>query len=267
MNIMHEKEFVIKNRHGKRMPVSLRTAYLNKKEVVKGTMVLLHGLGGWRQQYLLVVIAEAVRALGYNVVTFDASDGAKGPDSDFSRGTTTGYVEDLEDVIKNIQKEDWFTNPLILGAHSQGGLVALRYVRKHSKEASVISKVFLLAPAVSWKIGLPWTLPFGAWWLITNKYMTPGPGPARTMLPLRRSWLLDFMKYDACKDAKYVHVPTLIISAEKDNTVGHPKTHGKVIGCLKDSKQVIIEGANHIFYKHEYEVADTITKWLANSSK
>jgi alpha/beta superfamily hydrolase len=73
------------------------------------------------------------------------------------------------------------------------------------------------------------------------------------------------MKYDACKDAKYVHVPTLIISAGKDNTVGHPKTHGKVIGCLKDSKQVVIEGANHIFYKHEFQVAGTITKWLENS--
>jgi pimeloyl-ACP methyl ester carboxylesterase len=270
---MHEKEFILKNREGKRILATLRTAYLNKKEAVKGTMVLLHGLGGWREQYLLVTVAEAVRAQGYNVVTFDAADGAKGPDGDFSRGTTTGYVEDLEDVISSIKKEDWYIGPVVLAAHSQGGLVALRYARKHAKELQTtnsvddthISKVLLLAPAVSWKIGLPWTLPFGAWWLISNKYKTPGPGPARTMLPLRRSWLLDFMKYDACKDAKYVHVPTLIISAGKDNTVGHPKTHGKVNGCLKDSKQVVIEGANHIFYKHEFQVAGTITKWLENS--
>jgi pimeloyl-ACP methyl ester carboxylesterase len=259
---MHEEAFELKNRKGKRIVGALRTPEPNKKIGPKGVFVLLHGLGGWKDQYLLVTIAEHMRADGYYVVTFDAADGAKGPDADFSRGTTSAYVEDLEDVFAHIQAKPWYGGEIVLAAHSQGGLVATRFADASQKE---ISKLVLIAPAVSWKVGLPWTIPFGIIWILSNWYMTPGPGPARTMLPLRRSWLLDFMRFNAPKHAKQVTVPTLIISGEKDETVGSPKVQAKFASHFTNATHVVIKKARHIFYRHEREVADTIESWLTSS--
>ncbi len=255
---MNEEEFTITNRHGKRIVGKLRAT----THTPKGTFILLHGLGGWKDQYLLTVIAESVRALGYQAVTFDAADGAKGPDANFANATTSSYVEDLEDVFKYLRTQKWFAKPVLLAGHSQGGLVALRYARIHSES---ISKLILIAPLLSWKIGLPWTVPFGLSWLVTNKHFTPGPGPAHTKLLLRRGWLLDFMTYDVSRDGRSVKIPTLVISAQRDDVVGTPKQQSRIIHSLHKVKQVIVKEAGHLFWKHEQKVADTITTWLTSS--
>jgi pimeloyl-ACP methyl ester carboxylesterase len=250
---MPSKNFVIKNRQEKRIQATLRTPE-NKP---KGTVVLLHGLGGWKEQPLLVIVAEALAKHGFNVLTFDAADGAKGPDGDFTKGTTTGYVEDFLDVVDHLETLDWYETPMIVAGHSMGGLVALHYARLHPAK---VSKLVLLAPAVSWKYGLPFTLPLGLWWLVRNKNKTPGPD--RKKLPLDRGWLIDFMKFDTKRDAPYVSAPTLIVSASKDGTVADPKAHFSLAQRFTNALCTVIPGANHIFWKHEKQVADTITQWL-----
>jgi pimeloyl-ACP methyl ester carboxylesterase len=253
---MPKNDFVFENRNGKRIQGTIR----KPTGKAKGTVILLHGLGGWKEQPLIVIVGDAISKSGYNVCTFDGADGAKGPDSDFRMSTTTGYVEDLEDVVEYVKNTEWNQRPLILAGHSLGGLTALHYVRKHPTQ---VSKLILFAPAVSWKHGLSITFLGGLWWLARNKNRTYGPDHQK--LPLDRKWLLDFMKYDALRDAPYISAPALIISASRDKTVVSPRAQFALATRFPNALSVVIPGAGHVFWKHERKLADTITQWLTSS--
>jgi alpha-beta hydrolase superfamily lysophospholipase len=253
---MHKEDFVFENRNGKRIQATLRTP----AGTSKGTIVLLHGLGGWKEQPLLVIVADALCQNGYKVFIFDAADGAKGPDGDFRMSTTTGYVEDLEDVMGYVKNAEWYTAPMILAGHSLGGLTALHYTRLHPSQ---VSKLIIFAPAVSWKNGLALTFVGGLWWLTRNTYKTMGPN--HTKLPLDKKWLLDFMKFDALRDAPYISAPTLILSASRDKTVVSPRAHFALAHRFPNALSVVMPDAGHVFWKHERKLADTIIQWLSSS--
>ncbi len=254
---MHKQDLEFKNRNGKRILATVRTPVGD----AKGTILLLHGLGGWKEQPLLVIIAEELCKHGYVVCAFDGADGAKGPDADFLNHTTTGYIEDLEDVVEYVTHADWFSGPLILAGHSMGGLASLHYTRTHPAR---VAKLIMIAPAVSWTSGIAFTFLGGLWWLARNKNKTPGPH--RSKLPLDRKWLLDFMKFDARREAPYVSAPALIISASRDGSVvASPKAHYALGARFPNATTIVIPGAGHVFWKHELKVADTILKWLTSS--
>lgn len=242
------------SRSGKRIPL-ITTLPTNTP---KGTFVVMHGLGGWQEQGIVTSMRDAVVAQGYVAVTFDASDGAKAPDANPRTSTTTGYLEDLEDVVAHIEKQSWFTAPLSLAGHSQGGLIALTYAALHPVE-----RVIVAASALSWKTYTKFVVPLGFFWYVKGFYDTPGPSGKK--LRLGRAWLTDFIHYDGMKTASKVSVPTLVISAGNDNLVGRKQTHEKLTRALPNATHVCIEGAPHTFSGHEEEVADTITTWLTSS--
>lgn len=251
MNGMRES---ITNRSGKQIPL-----IITKPDVaLHGTFVVMHGLGGWQEQGIVTAMRDAVVHEGYVAVTFDAADGAKAPDSTPRTSTTTGYLADLEDVVAHIEAQDWFVPPLSLAGHSQGGLIALTYASAHP-----VARVIVAASALSWKTYTKFVVPLGFFWYVKGFYDTPGP--SGTTLRLGRSWLLDFIRYDGLLTAKRVSVPTLVISAGKDNLVGRKRTHERLARALPSATHVCIEGAPHTFAGHERTVADTITKWLTSS--
>jgi pimeloyl-ACP methyl ester carboxylesterase len=250
------REVVLKNRDGKRILGMVRTP----DGTSKGTVVIAHGLGGWKEQSLFVISAEELCKHGYNVFSFDGADGAKAPDGDFTHSTTTDFIKDLDEVVTYVMAADWYAGPLILLGHSLGGMSSLHYARMHPAR---VSKLILIAPAVSWKQGLISSLPLGLWWLIFNKNKAYGPDHRR--IPLDRAWLLDFMKYDMKRDAPYVSAPTLIITAGNDGTIASPRAHEGLVHRFPRSTWITIPHARHVFIKHEHKVADTITKWLTSS--
>ena len=259
---MSKSEVSFENRNGKRILGTVRTAIIGNSSVesAKGTIILLHGLGGWKEQPLIVIIAETLARHGYNVFTFDASDGAKGPDADFKHSTVTGYLDDLDDVVGHVLNSEWFAPPLMLSGHSLGGMVSVRYARLHPAQ---ISKLAIFAPVVSWKEAGLFSLLFGLWWMTRNKNSTPGPDHSK--LPLDRKWLFDFMKFDSTRDAPYISAPTLIISASKDSSIVSPRAQSKLAQWFPNALHVVIPDSGHVFWKHERKLADTITQWLTSS--
>jgi pimeloyl-ACP methyl ester carboxylesterase len=253
---MEKRDFELLNRHGKRMPATLRLPTGEQK----GTMILLHGLGGWKDQPHMVAVADQATAHGYAVLMFDASDGANGPDADFFNTTNTGYVEDVVDVVESVRTAEWFKAPLVFAGHSQGGLIALNYVAHHGDN---VARLVLIAPAVSWMQGAWAWLPLALPWLITGSM--PWRGPHGINLKLGRAWLLDFFRFSGERDARHVHVPTLIISAKKDETVGKPYTHRTFSRRFENARHITLRGADHDFDGHEAELADIVTKWLTSS--
>ncbi|MEK7201744.1 MAG: alpha/beta fold hydrolase [Patescibacteria group bacterium] len=258
---MEVREFVFLNRNGKRMPATLRIP----EGTVRGTMVLMHGLAAWKEQPTILVIANAIVRAGYQVLTFDGADALRGPDASYWSSTTSGFIEDLEDVLAYCTQQDWHKLPLALAGHSLGALCVVHYARQHP---GVVSKLVLVAPAISWRIDrsdrmidrIRWTMKVVR--IVKKKEQEIGE---KFFNPLYPPWILDYFKYDTRKDAPHVHVPALIVSAGDDLIVAGPKAQAALTRLFPDATQVVVPHASHIFHEHEKELTDTITQWLSSS--
>jgi pimeloyl-ACP methyl ester carboxylesterase len=234
------------------MPATFRIA-----DNPKGTFVLLHGIGGWKDQRVMRAIIDPVYESGYNVVSFDAADGANAPDANSLTGTTTGYRKDLEDVVAHIENEPWYAGPLSLGGHSLGALVATEYAAAHSG----VERLILAAPGISWK-EYQYILPVGSWWLIRGKVRMPGPELKHYWLG--RPWLDDFLTHDLKKLAPAIKIPTLVAIGSRDGLVGTVKTHERFANLFPNGAFRIIRRADHTFHPHEEALTATIRQWLTS---
>jgi pimeloyl-ACP methyl ester carboxylesterase len=255
---METRELVILNRNGKRMPATLRIP----EGSVRGTALLVHGLAAWREQDVLVVMAGALVNAGYQVLTFDGADALRGPDASYWHSTTTGFIADVEDVMEFAQAEAWYQGPLLLAGHSLGAMCVVQYARRNP---DVAVKLLLVAPAISWWLDrsdrvlsrVRWTATLVR--LIKEKERRTGE---KFFNPLYPPWILDFFKYDTRKDAPYVSVPVLVVSAGDDLVVAGPQRQAALSARFPNATQVVVPGASHTFHEHEEELADTITTWL-----
>lgn len=254
MRPMELRDLTLTNRHGKRMPATYRIV-----ENAKGTFVLLHGIGGWKDQRVMRALIDPVVESGYSVVTFDAADGANAPDANSLTGTPTGYLEDLEDVIARIREESWYKAPLSLGGHSLGALMAVRYAAEHSDE---VAKLVLAAPGLSWKT-YQHLVPVGLWWTLRGKVRMPGPELRHYWIG--KPWLFDFLTFDGLKYANNVRAKTLVVMGAKDGLVGTLRTHRKYAAAFQNATFKAIKGASHTFHPHEETLTATIKEWLTSS--
>lgn len=253
---METRELVLTNRDGKRMPATLQ---LPEGEA-KGIALILHGIGGWRNQPVLVAVADEMVRQGYIAFRFDESDGVNSPDNDFFHNTTTHYCRDLEDVLAYVRQQEWYEGPLLLVGHSMGGFVAAWYAHQKPEE---INQLILLAPAISLRNLWFAQLPFSLMWLIRGHQKMLGVDGKRFMLG--PNWLRDFWKYDALRFAPEIPAPTLIISAGKDNTAAKPIAHRHYTRRFPRAEHSTISWADHDFTGHEDEVVATIRQWHTSS--
>jgi pimeloyl-ACP methyl ester carboxylesterase len=253
---MESKELVLTNRDGKRMPATL----MLPNGAPKGTVLLLHGLGGWKDQPLLLAIARAYVEDGYIVFRFNEADSVLGPDGDFFHSTTTKSLRDVEDVIDHLRNKSGFTEPFILAGHSMGGFFAAWYAAHHP---GVVSRLVLIAPAVSWK-QMWWTqLPLALYALVRGHSNELGiDGKKFRLSPL---WWRDYFMFDGSQYAAKIQIPTLIISAERDGTVAKPFEHRSYAKKFPHAEHSTISWADHDFSGHEDEVIATIRQWHTSS--
>ncbi|KND47217.1 MAG: hypothetical protein AB199_02190 [Parcubacteria bacterium C7867-004] len=253
---MRIEELMLKNRDGKRMPATVSLP----DGVQKGVAIILHGVGGWKDQNLHVVVASTLAEEGYAVFRFSESDAVTSPDGDFFHETMTQYGKDLEDAIAHLQEQSWFQGTFVLIGHSMGGLLATWYAARHTE---AVSKLVLLAPAISWKMMWWGQLPFALLTIVRGHVMKLGiDGKKYLLSPL---WWLDFFTFDGYAYARKIDVPTLIISAERDHTVAKPREHRIYTRFFTSAEHSTISWADHDFTGYESELADTIRKWLTSS--
>lgn len=256
MQVMAEDFFIV-NRRGKRISATLELP----EGTPKGFALALHGLAGWKDQTAVKAMREGALRAGYTTLSFDGADCLKGPDASFWNSTTTGFLEDTEDVIAYAKEQSWYLPHVILLGHSLGGMVALRLVRMYN---DLFEAMVLVAPAISWNKDRAGRFLKRVQFLTTKVRATPNSHGA--YMPLYPKWILDFLSYDSRRDAPFVTCRTLIVSAGNDHVVAEPKAHEALGRRIHGATtHVVLPEAVHTFEKHSDELTDTIQSWLSSS--
>lgn len=252
-----EKVF-IKNRKGQKMAV-----VVDKTSNQKGLVFVMHGLSGYKEQPELQAFAEAFKKCEYTTILFDTTNSFGESDGLFENATTTGYYEDLEDVITWAKKQKWYEEPFCLGGCSTGGMCIIRYALKYPKEVKAIVPVSTL---VTGKLHaeVAFTKDETRKWKESGKLEWKShSGKDKRLL---WSYMQDLLKQDILKDAHKIKVPVLIIIGEKDS--GTPVEHQKLLYEKITSKKDfhIIKDAPHTFrvQNHLDEFKKIIINWVKN---
>jgi len=257
-----EKE-VIKNRKGQNIAV-----IIEKPENQKDLAFVMHGLGGFKEQPHIQTIAEVFKEKGYTVIKFDTTNTIGESDGKLELATVTNYYEDLEDVIRWAQVQEWYQEPFCLAGHSLGGFCVSLYTENHPEKVKALAPIstvvsgelFIKAFKVKESLEEWERCGYREWESLSS------PGLIKR---LNYSFVLDGLKYDLLKKIKEIKVPVLLIVGENDEDV--PPDHQKILySALNTEKEFhIIKGAGHTFRDdvHLRELKAILSKWLEGTNK
>jgi pimeloyl-ACP methyl ester carboxylesterase len=222
--------------------------------------IIMHGLGGTKEGAHVRTFAESFLAHDFTVVTFDTTNTFGESDGTYEGATTTGYYEDLEDVIAWSKKQSWYKAPFFLAGHSLGGICTLLYQVNHPNDVKAIA---LISTVVSGR--LTFESPAGSKW---SEWKERGYNEytSTTGIITRLPWshYEDRLKYDILKDVDKINVPVLMIVGDKDENT--PVEHQKILfDALNTDKEFhIIKNAPHTFKdeKHLKEIRTIFNNWI-----
>lgn len=233
---------------------------------IKGTCVLEHGWSGKKEQDHVVAIQEAFRGAGWQVFNFDATNSFNESDGDFGDSRLGLHYEDMEDVCKWVQEQDWFVGPLAVSGHSMGGYAAARYAEDYPEEVALLAPI---APVVSGKLTTEskearepgmierWK---NEGFLVSESSTTPGL-IKRAPYAVHEEWL----NHDLLPNAGRLTMPVFLLTGTEDESC--PPDHvQKLFEAIPHQNKAfhIIEGAPHT-YRTEADLKtlrETLGHWL-----
>ncbi|MFT4307831.1 MAG: alpha/beta hydrolase [Candidatus Woesearchaeota archaeon] len=224
----------------------------------RGTAIVIHGLGGYKDQPHIVAIAQACQDAGFSTIRMDTRHALVGDGSAYADATATAAIEDLRTVIAWAREQAWFTEPLLLAGHSLGGLAVL--------EAARSEDVDLLVPVAPVVNGSRIAEFYGRelveeWdrtgWQIQESSSLPGVMKRLRWKPFKE----DIMRYDVLSYGSTLVMPTLIICGSEDRFLEQNRVLSEHI---PNARLHVIEGAPHTYNDaaHIAELQDTIRAWI-----
>lgn len=256
----------IKNRKNQNIVVVVNET-LNQKDLV----IIMHGLGGYKEELHIQTFALAFKQSGYTVVLFDTTNALGESDGNYVNATYTNYYEDLEDVLVWVKKQSWYQEPYVLAGHSLGSYCITRYAEKHPKEIKALAPI---STGVSGKLMMEAKAKdaFRNWkktgWLIEKSSSKPG-----VMKKLKWSFVGDALKHNILPEAKKLTMPVILIVGSKDKTT--PIKHQKMLfNKIPGKKELhIVKGASHTFKDKKHlkdknlnEIKKILIKWIEGLS-
>ena len=230
-----------------------------------GLVFLMHGLGGYKEQPQIQIIAETFFKKGFTTVLFDTANTFGESDGNYENATTTNYYEDLEDVVLWAKKQKWYKEPFVLEGHSLGGFCILLYAEKNPNEILALAPV---SPVVSGPLSLEvkekydkkdleqWKI---SGWRITQSESKPG-----VVKRLPWSHMEDRLKYEAISEASKLTMPVLLVVGEKDQNT--PLESIEILEkVLPGKKEIqIIKNAGHTMINPVYlnDLKDVFNVWI-----
>jgi len=230
---------------------------------IKGTAVLQHGWGGNKEKPTMQAIKEGFHKAGFQTFNFDSTNSFGESDGDYEKSTLGLHWEDLEDVVRWAQEQDWFSKPLALSGHSKGGYAVVRYAEEYPNEIDYLVPV---APVVSGKLSFEASNKRDPEAL--RKWKEEGVKVSeRDENMKRKHWfqMEERLQHDLMPNADKVMMPTLFIVGSEDEScpAGHIQQLCDVLGA-EDKSLYIIEGAPHSYYEksEQDECTKIIADWL-----
>ncbi len=250
---MSRKE-IIKNRKGQRIIVLIEEAPSQK-----GLAFVMHGLGGFKEQSHLQVMADAFKEKAYTVIRFDTTNAFGESDGDYKNATVTNYYEDLEDVISWAKSQKWYQEPFYLAGHSLGSICIALYAEKNPEEIKALAPI---STGISGKLSCE-SEAAKKWkrtgWRVEESSTRPG-----LIKKLPWSHMEDRIKYNLLDKVDKLIMPVLMIVGENDKSA--PPKHQKILfDKLSGKKEFhIIKGAPHTFKeeKHLKKIKKIFLKWI-----
>jgi pimeloyl-ACP methyl ester carboxylesterase len=230
----------------------------------KGLVFIMHGLGGFKEQPHLEVIAEAFKENSYTVITFDTTNSVGESDGDLVDATLTNYYEDLEDVIKWSETQSWYQEPFVLVGHSLGGISVALFAEKYPEKVKALAPISTVVSG-SLTDTSPHFREVASEWEkngIREWESSSRPGTKKRLMWFH---IEDRRKYDLLPEVGKLQMPVLMIVGEFDDST--PLEHQQIFfDTLPIGKKElhIIKGAPHTFIKegHIEEIKKIFESWL-----
>lgn len=233
---------------------------------VRGTCVIQHGYSGVKEQEHIIRIKDAFKDNGFITFNFDTTNSFGESDGEYSEARLGLHADDLEDVTKWTQKQEWFQKPLALTGHSMGGYAVAKYTEDYPEEVDILAPI---APVVSGELSFeaheesaPGSL---------DKWKEDGVEVSvskTTGITKHSPWeqMEERLDHDLLPKAKNITMPTLLVVGTKDTSC-RPQDVKKLYDALPENDKnqyVEIEGAPHTYRSDEdlEELHNIIDKWL-----
>lgn len=254
--ILHLMKTFIENRDGNKICVVVE----GPKEPGKLALVM-HGLGGNKEQGHVRAMAEAFIEAGFTVVTFDTVHTfGESQGGNYEDATITNYYANLEDVLGWSAKQSWYIEPLVLCGHSLGGVSTALFAEKYPEKIKALAPI---STVVSGKLSLETNADdLDAWKQAGIRVTKSHDGTKEKRL--KWSHMEDRLKYDLLPGASKLTMPVLLIVGQNDDPT--PLEHQQIFyDKLPGDKELhIIPGALHSFYEpHEQQQLKQLVKaWI-----
>jgi len=235
---------------------------LEKPKNPKGLAFVMHGLGGFKEQSHVETFANAFKEKGYTVVRFDTTNTFGESEGDYSAATTTNYYEDLEDVIKWAETQDWYQEPFVLAGHSLGGLSTALYAENYPEKVKALAPISTVVSYDLWfEVHTEEDMKN---WEETKYRTSDSRSKPGTVKKLGWSFVEDLKNYDLLENADKLTMPVLLMAGEFDQ--GTPLKHQQILyDKLPGKKEIhMIKGAEHTFYDKEHldEIKGIFLSWI-----
>lgn len=216
----------------------------NKKEFP--IAIFCHGYRSSKESNKANALSKSLTKKGIGLFAFDFSGNGES-EGKFEDTTVTQYIDDLKCAVDLVSKKT--KNIAIIGS-SQGGLVSLNEVLKDSR----IKTLVLISPLSHFQDQI-------------KKYL-------KSIVRLKKDdrykvgikYYSSALKYLGSSRYKKINIPTLIIHGDEDKSV-KVKDSMKLNREIKDSKLIIIRGANHTYSNktHFNKVINKATEYLVRN--
>jgi alpha/beta superfamily hydrolase len=222
-----------------------------------GLAFVMHGLGGFKEQPHVAIMAKSFAEAGYTVVRFDTTNTLGESDGDYADATVTNYYQDLEDVVAWAKSQVWYQEPFCLAGHSLGAICVTLFAEKFSKSILGLAPTSIILSQESF-VGVveDWR---------RDGYIGSRDGYKINNVPLKQGGKLfedDLQKYDVTLNINNLKMPVLLVAGSKDELL---KQNEIFYDKLMTEKELhIIKNAPHTFREAEHlaELKNIFDNWL-----
>jgi len=230
-----------------------------------GLAFVMHGLGSSKESVFVRAQTEVFLKNGFTTVRFDTTHAFGESEGDYADATSTGYYEDLEDIISWARTQSWYREPFWLSGSSLGGLCIALYAEKYPKKIKALA---LMAPVVSGRLRVEAYQKYEP--EIFKKWQDTGwrseeSGSTHGLIKkLKYSYVKDLLDYDLLPVANKLTMPVFLVVGQYDTSIP-PEQQQVLFDALPGPKEMyIIKGAPHSFREpaHLAEIKDLFDRWI-----